>query len=217
MINPATCRHQDKWLEDPDHPLKQRVGGNGFVLVTIGQDSHRREVPVVFCLFCGARLDGAKVEGNPQEIACLCIRSRAEDPSGPVHWDASVEEYNFTTTEEGGRSSFFRIYFCPWCGIRLPQGRRSELLARPSEADVQVLRSRLEGATTVAEVISRIGEPDRLWPGYSPTPAQVRLYGMKPTLRQLDFLRVSPSVEVTIKEFEDGSIRILYSGLPLRI
>jgi hypothetical protein len=39
---------------------------------------------------------------------------------------------------------------------------------------------------------------------------------MKQTRRQLDFLRVSPSVEVTIKEFEDGSIRILYSGLPLR-
>jgi hypothetical protein len=80
-----------------------------------------------------------------------------------------------------------------------------------SPEDLQQIRSRLSGAESVLDVITRIGKPDREFPG-TPDEFRTKLYGGKRVLRQLDYVNLSATVQVSVQEHEDASIHINYSG-----
>jgi len=209
MIPPSKCDHGGRFLRDPNHPLKPAAQGGGFVLRQGLLSSAQEPYRVTHCFFCGGRLDGADVVVAETGQICPCIKSHADDPSCPVKWDTELEEFNVLSHEKPGRA-LWRMYFCPWCGSRLPEGRRAERFTQMSSEDLKLIRTRLEGAESIADVIARLGEPDRVFPGH---PDDFRMkYDGKKVLRQLDFLGLSPTVSVCVQEFEDTSIQIHYSG-----
>jgi hypothetical protein len=196
------------------HPLKRKSDGSP-VLVRVKPDSSRVEFPVTFCFFCGGHLDGGLATADGSASICPCIKSHAQDPSCSVHWEARLQEFSFLV-ETDVKRHFFLMRFCPWCGTRLPRSRRFLQVTRMSEVDADAIEERLRGVTTAAEVIARLGEPDRTLPGWTPDPDRKKLYGMKKVVRVLNYYRLSPTVRIAVQEYEDGSIHIDYSGQLIR-
>lgn len=210
------CRMSSKHSRLPSCPLKHDPGIGWYLA---GPTSR---IAVSHCHFCGGRLHegapGAEVRTLPEPAArdtqpCSCVRIHAAEPAGPLKYDERLNEYELVYDSGHGRSSY-PVYHCPWCGTRMPESKRSELFNTPDPADLAHLSTRLEGARTVRDVIARLGEPDRVWPGFNDDERQ-RVLELPRILRQLDYLRLSPTVQVIVQEREDGSVSWNFCGLPL--
>jgi len=180
------------------------------MLVRLAPNQEPLEFPVQFCHFCGGNLGEKTSEVDQKGVVCACIRAHAEDPSCPVKEDVELQEFNIRY-QVGKRTGSLRMYFCPWCGTRLPEGLRHTLFNVPSEEDVRSLRGRLEGATTVEQVIRALGDPDRVWDPFHG--GEVRSGPEnKRILRQLDFNRLSPTARLIVHEYEDHTVTWYFSG-----
>lgn len=48
--------------------------------------------------------------------------SRNLSPDEPIYYSEKFDEYGISIFDGG--SSYFEIFFCPWCGSKLPESKR---------------------------------------------------------------------------------------------
>lgn len=87
---------------------------------------------------------------------CGSLQHMADEPNCPVEFDAGLNEYHIV--HQGGGYSM--IYYCPFCGGRVPKSRRDRLFQTITDAEQHRLCELTKGMRTVEDVIRAFGEPD---------------------------------------------------------
>lgn len=188
MIPPEKCRHRKNW--DGLLPLERR--GDEFLLA---------DEAILFCHVCGGRLDDSPHKVDRSGVVCACVRVRADDPT------STLEPNRHGEFEWVVDSQRWIVYFCPWCGTRLPESRRGEAFTHPTNEEIARLRGLVSGARTVQEVLDRLGAPDRRI-----GPFHVELPGGRQRVSVLGYTKLSPTADLQVKETENGSVSISFSG-----
>jgi hypothetical protein len=209
-MNPSKlceCKLRVKLVRDPHCPLKTGPSGDFFIL---GLDDSK-QYPVSHCIACGGLLaeglgkNDHSSGGSSSSLACNCVISNAGDPICPVKKDEKVGEYQLVRKTSSGRSAFV-LRHCPWCGQMLDSLRATLFVhVLPEEADR--LRGLLKGVRTIGEAISRLGPPDREWQ-CPDDPVRREIYGMRRTLRQLDYRGLSSTGDLLVVEYEGGTVGV---------
>ena len=147
-----------------------------------------------------------------RRCTCSMIRKYAEDPSMPISFNERFSEYHLPDPRDPG--GYIVLTYCFHCGGALPPSKRGDLFHDVDDTEMQKFIDKLEGATTIDDVVDRLGEPDCT---IQPPPTETEdLYGVKRVNRQLDYTRLSPTVVLTVSEYSDGSIEYGCSGKPRR-
>jgi len=79
----------------------------------------------------------------------------AADLKYPVEFDERLNEYNLVCK---GEIAVMR--YCSWCGGRLPESKRGDLLSTPSDDEKEEVRHLLSDAKTTGNVLQLLGVPD---------------------------------------------------------
>src|SRR5438105_11201887 len=94
--------------------------------------------------------------GNCQ---CGTVESLASDRQSPIEYDKKLNEYNLVSREE---KVHYRLYFCFFCGGKLPESRRAGLFTEPSAEEMKEVARILGNVTSIQQAIQVLGEPDEI-------------------------------------------------------
>ena len=94
----------------------------------------------------------------PRKEICDCgvLERASKEPEHPIRFDPKLNEYHIAL--KGG--VIMIIYYCPFCGGRVPESRRSSLFAHATIAELYQITHLTKGIKTVSDVIARFGAPD---------------------------------------------------------
>jgi len=140
--------------------------------------------------------------GQPQEMA--------EDPKCPVEFAENVNEFHLTDSSGG----YWVMYFCPFCGGRLPESLRSRLFQRISDEERARLILMTEHLRTEKEVLAALGEPDdrnphgvgRKIPEQDGQPARETWYPV------MLYRKLSETADVRVTLYPNGKVSVSLQG-----
>ena len=94
----------------------------------------------------------------PRKEICDCgvLEKASKEPEHPIRWDEEMNEYYIAV----GNSGHMMIYYCPFCGGRTPESRRSSPFAHVSEEEAFRIYQLFGGLRTVSDIKARFGLPD---------------------------------------------------------
>ena len=141
------------------------------------------------------------------ECNCQLPSQWAKDPNVPIQFDPKLNEYNLL-----GDARTITLYYCPFCGRRLPESKRGELFVEASPEEQSALQTRLKGMKTIGEVIAILGEPDIDFGSMLFQPEDKAIYGYIDVIRAIRYNRLAKTIEVTVQELEDGNLQIIYTA-----
>lgn len=155
---------------------------------------------------------------NPEnDVACECnvVPDAAAEPDVPIVFDETTGEYHLITRPDG--SGHMVLYYCFFCGGRLPESRRGELFAHITNAELTRLKSLTREITSIDEVLRLFGEPDEDspqgltvgTPGTEGEPTEVRTY------RSLIYHGLSNTADVHVTDYRERGIGFSFTGKPL--
>src|SRR5437660_1532175 len=103
------------------------------------------------------------MNANATKKPCQCgyPDKWAANPNCPVEFDQTFNEYRLILKDE---CSYYVLYFCFYCGGELPESKRAAMFAQPDKGELESAYAQLEGATSVADVLHRLGKPDAIEP-----------------------------------------------------
>lgn len=200
------CLTPERYHRDPRCPWK-RVE-EGYVIQGAGD----RSWPAYACFWCGGTL-AEHVKALPtgtDDRGCDCLKAHHRDPFSPIKFDEEVWEYGLRHLPPTIGS--WNVRFCPFCSAAAPESRRADLFRKPSEEECQRVLGLVEGASTVEEIVARLGAPD--WEVALPRPARPPREleeGILP-LRTLHYRRLSESAVLVVSEVEPGRAQITTTG-----
>jgi hypothetical protein len=134
----------------------------------------------------------------------------AEDATFPIEYDSQTGEYNVVHGMSGkGR---WRMLFCPSCGGRLPESRRSAFFTTPSDEEKQEVARLLERIHDPATLQQVLGDPDEVAEWSETGEAPWDHYGVRKWKRQLTYQKRWRTLVLTAFQGEDDSITFSISG-----
>ncbi|MBI2817305.1 MAG: hypothetical protein HYX72_10225 [Acidobacteria bacterium] len=94
----------------------------------------------------------------PRREICDCgvLERASKEPEHPIRFDPHLNEYH-VVTKAGG---IMIIYYCFFCGGRVPESKRSSLFAHATDAELNRITHLIKGINTVSDVLARFGVPD---------------------------------------------------------
>ncbi len=129
---------------------------------------------------------------------CHALEDAANEPSCPVSFDESVNEYQIDDRDGGHRV----IYHCFFCGGAAPKSKRARLFATIPRDEVERLRDLATGCATLDDVIRKFGEPnDDMAEGHGDMTRETD--GKPPTVKYYRVLRYSNLSETAEVDFVD--------------
>ncbi len=87
---------------------------------------------------------------------CGVLESASKEPVHPIRWDERMNEYFIAH----GKSGRMMIYYCPFCGGRVPESRRASMFAHVTQQEETRIFELFRGVRTVADVIAKFGPAD---------------------------------------------------------
>ncbi len=153
----------------------------------------------------------------PYPCRCGGLESAADEPDNPIIFQADLNEFQIEySTEEG--PGHMMIHYCPFCGGKPPDSRRSRLFARITRAELRRLRDLTTDIRTLEDAVRILGEPDQdeaegmtvHTPGSENEPPVVRSYRM---LRYNDH---SDTAVIEITDYLKDKVDIGFQGKYLR-
>jgi hypothetical protein len=96
---------------------------------------------------------------NRTEINCTCkmLQNWARNPKMPIKYNDNTKEYALV-----GRASIrVFIFYCPFCGGRLPESKRPSY--QPAADEVKDLRALMRDVTNVGSIRRILGKPDHTY------------------------------------------------------
>jgi hypothetical protein len=87
---------------------------------------------------------------------CGVLENASKEPDHPIRWNEKTNEYHIAYGNKGS----MMIYYCPFCGGKTPESRRSSLFAHVTGQEETRLYELLKGVKTTSEVLTRFGPPD---------------------------------------------------------
>ena len=94
--------------------------------------------------------------GRKEICDCGVLEHASKEPDSAIRWDAGMNEYHIVDTR-GGQ---MMVYYCPFCGGRVPESRRSSKFAHVTQQEEARIFELFRGFRTVADVIAKYGPAD---------------------------------------------------------
>ena len=138
---------------------------------------------------------------NNGKCQCRTVEHLVSDPQCPIEHDQELNEYNLVSRDKKSR---YRLYYCFFCGGKLPASKRDSLFTEPSASEVKEVKNLLSKITSVLQVIRVFGEPDET----EKAPKASSSKNGKVAVKYKRHHRYSTrwkTLDLTIREREDGS------------
>ena len=89
-----------------------------------------------------------------KRCCCGTLEICSKEPNSPIRWDEAIKEYYI------GEALRLAVHYCPHCGGRTPKSRRASPYAHVTMAEEFRIQKLFIGVRTVADVLTRFGQPD---------------------------------------------------------
>ena len=147
------------------------------------------------------------------ERSCSCGHwdELLNDPFVPIWYDSKMNEYMIIHGEitSGGMV----IYYCLFCGGKMPESRRGDFFTIPSKEELAEARSILERITDVDTMRSILGEPDEVFEWFKDESGNLLKNLNDLTFKcQYRYRSRWKTVVITIQELENGRLRFYFHG-----
>ncbi len=140
-----------------------------------------------------------------QPCTCGSLQRAAEEPSNPIVFDATMNEYRLKhfDLEGTGQHGYGVIYHSVFCGGAAPRSQRGTFFVQITTAETRRLKALASGLRTVEDAIAKLGKPDEDHPTGMTTqspatdtePSIVRSY------RLLRYTRLSETANVMFVDY----------------
>lgn len=87
---------------------------------------------------------------------CGALERASKEQDHPIRWDERMNEYHIVDASGGE----MMVYYCPICGGKAPESRRSSMFAHVTEQEEHRITELFRGLHKVSDVIARFGPPD---------------------------------------------------------
>lgn len=144
-------------------------------------------------------------QAGKTKCQCKAVECAASDSNCPVEFDATLNEYNIVSIDGRHR---YRLYFCWFCGGKLPRSKRSRLFKTPLAAEVNSMKKEVAIIHSVADAVDRLGKPDAQ---YDAGIDEQLSSGVR-CQRQLIYSSRWRSLVLTVREGRDGTVDFAYAG-----
>lgn len=131
----------------------------------------------------------------------------AKNPTVPVVFDEEMSEYHIAYGPE--RRGHLIIRYCPWCGGRLPESRRTSFFTEPDPAEVSEVERLMSGIRDIPAMLRVLGEPDatHVWSPLHDEFAQVRGVEAAAWKRQFTYGARWQTLVLGVFEGDEGSVK----------
>lgn len=139
---------------------------------------------------------------------CKAVQLLASDANCPIELNDALNEYNIVSRDEVVR---YRLYNCFHCGGRLPDSHRNGLFTEPSEAERHKVEELATQATSLNDLWSTLGKPDKTIKLEEKEEGQDSTNEI-PYVRHYLFSKIWKTLELTVRERQDGSFDLAFTG-----
>jgi hypothetical protein len=148
------------------------------------------------------------MSNNKNKPVCECgtVEDLASDPKSAIEYDESLQEYNLVS---GHDKVHYRMYFCFFCGGKLPESKRASLFTEPSEKEQREVLEVMSKVRSMEEARHVLGKPDETIKAPN---AESQENGKSPYKKHYRYLKRWQTLDFTIREREDGSIDSAFTG-----
>src|ERR1035438_9603067 len=149
------------------------------------------------------------------ECKCGVLARMAEDPRDAVEFDPQLNEYHIMRKGDGGYSL---IYFCPFCGGRAPNSRRSSLFHKLTDAERHHLAELTKNLRTVQDVVAALGEADVKGLSMAvTTPEKEDVPETTQNYPVMTYTKLSDVANVNVQVYPTDRVAITFQGKPMLI
>ena len=94
------------------------------------------------------------------DVNCECnvTENFAADPESPIIFDSKTNEFHLKWGKDHARTNI--LYYCSFCGGKLPKSIRDGLFARVTDSEMVRLQQLTEKIETIEDAIQTLGTPD---------------------------------------------------------
>lgn len=148
------------------------------------------------------------MDRESENCHCGTVESLASDRHSPIEYDKKLNEYNLVWR---GEKASYRLYFCFFCGGKLPESKRASLFTEPSAEEMKEVAQILGNVKSIQQALQILGEPDNTVqaPKVSSQDNGKSDVNYK---RHHFYLRRWKTLDLTIRERKDGSIDSAFTG-----
>jgi len=162
-------------------------------------------LPFAFCHFCGGNEMGPTAKGI---LSCQCnaLSLWVKDSNNPLVYNNEFNEYRIVHL---GVELYF--YYCPICGGKLPESKRSELYVEPLPEEIESINQKIKGVNNIGDIVKLLGEPDEVF-GPPVIDTQIGgIYGQKNIKQIVIYNSLAKTCNLLVQEYEDGKIELIIS------
>ena len=148
------------------------------------------------------------MDQKPERCHCGTVESLAADRQFAIEYDKKLNEYNLVSRDE---TFYYRLYFCFFCGGKLPESKRASLFTEPSAEEMKEVARILSDVTSIQQAIQILGKPDEIVKAPKASSRENRKSGVN-YKKHHRYLRRWKTLDLTVREREDGSIDSAFTG-----
>lgn len=146
-----------------------------------------------------------KARKTSRECGCGAVQDLVSDANCPIEHDADLNEYNIVSLD---KHAGYRLYFCFFCGGRLPESRRDALYLEPSPKEVSEVTKLLGTVTSIEEARQVLGKPDKVSKLNSNGAGKQSSFDEKHHMYSSRW----QTLDLTIRERADGFVDYAFAG-----
>jgi hypothetical protein len=145
---------------------------------------------------------------NENKAACDCgtVEDLASDRKSPIEHDKNLSEYNLVS---GDGKTHYRMYFCFFCGGRLPESKRASLFTDPSEEEIKEVAELMSKVRSMEQAIGVLGKPDETVKAPKAASGE---NGRSEYKNHHRYLTRWKTLDLTVRERNDGSLDSAFTG-----
>jgi hypothetical protein len=212
------CGLLTMWAADPRVPINHGEASSkhsqpGTAGYYIGDNAANR-IGLKFCPFCGESITGSQPRTRPKRsvkaqkwvkppVCCQHLDQITSLPNSPVGYRSQLYYIK-------GQAPLARLFYCPDCGRKLLTPGRDTRFYKKSSAELNDLKTRSQGITTIDDAITKLGPPD-----FDHGPSTVCLYlGGEPnystSVRTIFYTELAKTIMITIYEGLNGKVTVTF-------
>jgi hypothetical protein len=143
-----------------------------------------------------------------EKCGCATVESLASHRQCPIEYDEKLNEYNLVSLDKKVR---YRMYYCFFCGGKLPESKRGSLCTAPSDNEMKEVTEILTRVRSIQQAMEVLGKPDETTSAPKASSRDNGISGMAYT-RHHRYLRRWKTLDLTLREREDGSFDGAFTG-----
>lgn len=131
----------------------------------------------------------------------------AKDPRFPLIYDKQMNEFAILRDKDDK----FLIFYCPFCGGRLPESKRRNFYQIPDKAEVKQLRKLMKGVQDIETMRKVLGQPDQVCKWKREDDSE-KVYKIEKWKKLYMYEKLWKSIRLWVFELDDSSLSYTWAG-----